>query len=413
MSRQASPTSEADAVAETAAAPRAPARLQSIDMLRGLVMVIMALDHTRDFLSNAPFDPTDLAHTSPALFLTRWITHFCAPVFVLLAGTGAYLSTASGRSAGQLAGFLASRGVWLVFLEVFVITPLGWSFNWNFGFVRMQVFWAIGASMVVLAGLVPVLPRRVIGGLGLLIVLGHNLLDGPQAALLGPLAPTWQFLHTITALPVAPHRMLIFLYPLAPWFGVMALGYGFGDLVRLEAARRRTVLLLLGAAMIALFLALRIPNLYGDPRPWVAQPTLAMTALSWINGTKYPPSLLYLLMTLGPALMVLAVIDRAPAAITGPLATLGRVPLIYYLLHLPLIHGIAVCLSQLRYGQSGWLMHDMMAQKGAALPLPHGYGYDLWVVYAVWIAVVVALYPACRWFAGVKQANRHPLLSYL
>jgi len=390
-----------------------PSRLGSIDKLRGLVMVIMALDHTRDFLSNAPFDATDLAHTNPALFLTRWITHFCAPVFVLLAGTGAYLSTSSGKSTATLARFLATRGLWLVFLEVFVITPLGWSFNWDFGFVRMQVIWAIGASMVVLAALVPILPRRLIGGLGLLIVLGHNLLDGPQTALLGPIAPVWQFLHAISPVPVAPHKLLIFLYPLAPWFGVMALGYGFGDLVQLEATRRRTTLLILGTGMILLFLMLRASNLYGDPKPWIAQPSAVMTALSWINATKYPPSLDYLLMTLGPAMIVLALIDRAPTVLTTPLATLGRVPLFYYLLHLPLIHGIAVLLSQLRYGRSRWLMHDMMAQRGAAFPLPHGYGYDLWVVYAVWIAVVIALYPACRWFARVKQTRRHPLLSYL
>ena len=388
-------------------------RLQSIDILRGLVMVIMALDHSRDFLSNAPFDPTDLAHTSPALFFTRWITHVCAPVFVLLAGTGAYLSTSNGKSTLDLARFLATRGLWLVFLEVAIITPLGWSFNWSFSFVRMQVFWAIGASMVVLAALVPVLPRRMIGALGLLIVLGHNLLDGPHADWLGPLAPTWRFLHTMSVVPIAPHQMLIFLYPLAPWFGVMALGYGFGDIVQLEASRRRMALLSLGAGMILLFLILRASNLYGDPKPWIAQPTTVMTALSWINGTKYPPSLIYLLMTLGPAMIVLALIDRAPPIVTHPLATLGRVPLFYYLLHLPLIHGIAVLLSHLRYGQSGWLMHDMMAQKGAAFPLPHGYGYDLWVVYAVWLGAVVALYPACRWFAGVKQKSRNPLLSYL
>ena len=376
-------------------------------------MIVMALDHARDFLSNATFDPTDLTQTNPALFFTRWITHFCAPVFVLLAGTGAYLSTSNGKSKTDLARFLLTRGAWLVFLEIFVITPLGWSFNWDFSFVRMQVFWAIGASMVVLAALVPILPRRAIGALGLVIVLGHNLLDGAHADWLGPLAPAWRFLHTISPIPVAPHKLLIFLYPLAPWFGVMALGYGFGGLVRLDAARRRSILLALGASMIALFLVLRLTNLYGDPKPWALQSSAFMTAMSWINCTKYPPSLLYLLMTLGPAMIVLALIDLAPSVITRPLATFGRVPLFYYLLHLPLLHGIAVLLSIGQYGKAPWLMHDMMAQKGATFPLPKGYGYELWLVYAVWIAVVVALYPACRWFAGVKKQNRHPLLSYL
>ena len=376
-------------------------------------MIVMALDHARDFLSNATFDPTDLTQTNPALFFTRWITHFCAPVFVLLAGTGAYLSTSNGKSKTDLARFLLTRGAWLVFLEIFVITPLGWSFNWDFSFVRMQVFWAIGASMVVLAALVPILPRRAIGALGLVIVLGHNLLDGAHADWLGPLAPAWRFLHTISPIPVAPHKLLIFLYPLAPWFGVMALGYGFGGLVRLDAARRRSILLALGASMIALFLVLRLTNLYGDPKPWALQSSAFMTAMSWINCTKYPPSLLYLLMTLGPAMIVLALIDLAPSVITRPLATFGRVPLFYYLLHLPLLHGIAVLLSIGQYGKAPWLMHDMMAQKGATFPLPKGYGYELWLVYAVWIAVVVALYPARRWFAGVKKQNRHPLLSYL
>ena len=376
-------------------------------------MIVMALDHARDFLSNATFDPTDLTQTNPALFFTRWITHFCAPVFVLLAGTGAYLSTSNGKSKTDLARFLLTRGAWLVFLEIFVITPLGWSFNWDFSFVRMQVFWAIGASMVVLAALVPILPRRAIGALGLVIVLGHNLLDGAHADWLGPLAPAWRFLHTISPIPVAPHKLLIFLYPLAPWFGVMALGYGFGGLVRLDAARRRSILLALGASMIALFLVLRLTNLYGDPKPWALQSSAFMTAMSWINCNKYPPSLLYLLMTLGPAMIVLALIDLAPSVITRPLATFGRVPLFYYLLHLPLLHGIAVLLSIGQYGKAPWLMHDMMAQKGATFPLPKGYGYELWLVYAVWIAVVVALYPACRWFAGVKKQNRHPLLSYL
>jgi uncharacterized membrane protein len=400
-------------IAATSAATAQPARLQSVDILRGLVMIIMALDHSRDFLMNPALDPTDLAHTYPALFLTRWITHFCAPVFVLLAGTGAFLSTSNGRSQGDLARFLLTRGLWLVALEIFVVTPLGWSFNWDFGFVRMQVIWAIGASMIVLAALVPVLPRRVIGGLGLTIVLGHNLLDGAHADWLGPLAPAWRFLHTLSPVRIAPHKMLIFIYPLGPWFGVMALGYGFGNLVRLDASQRRPVLLTLGAAMIGLFLLLRLANLYGDPSPWTLQPTPLMTALSWLNCTKYPPSLLYLLMTLGPALIVLAVVDLAPRLLTKPLATLGRVPLFYYLLHLPLIHGIAILLSDARYGQAPWLFRDMMAQKGAPIPLPQGYGYDLWVVYGVWIAAVIVLYPACRWFAGVKQRVHHPLLSYV
>ena len=354
-----------------------------------------------------------MAHTNPALFLTRWITHFCAPVFVLLAGTGAFLSASSGKPVGELSRFLASRGLWLVFLEIFVVTPLGWSFNWDFGFVRMQVIWVIGAAMVILAGLVLVLPRPWIGGLGVAMIFGHNLLDHLPPGQLGALAPTIHFLHAITPVPIAPHKMLIFLYPLIPWMGVMMVGYGLGDVVRLEPARRTRILAWTGAAMIVLFVALRAGNLYGDPKPWTAQANAVMSALSFLNANNYPPSLSYLLMTLGPALIVLAFIDRAPRRITGPLATFGRVPLFYYLLHLPLIHGLAILLSMIRYGQAPWLFHDMMAQRGAAHPTPTGYGYDLWVVYAVWAAVIIGLYPVCKWFAGVKRRHRHPLLSYL
>jgi uncharacterized membrane protein len=354
-----------------------------------------------------------MAHTHPALFLTRWITHFCAPVFVLLAGAGAFLSASSGKSTPDLARFLATRGLWLVFLEVFVITPLGWSFNGDFGFVRMQVIWVIGAAMVILAGLVLVLPPRVIGGLGVAMVLGHNLLDGLTPAQLGGLVPLVHFLHAITPIPVAPHKMLIFLYPLVPWVGVMAIGYGLGDVARMPVDRRTKALVWTGVAMMTLFVAIRIGNLYGDPKPWAVQPDMVMTGLSFLNVSKYPPSLSYLLLTLGPALVGLAYIDRLPTWVSGPLATFGRVPLFYYLLHLPMIHGLAVLFSLVRYGQAPWLFHDMMAQRGAAHPLPPGYGYDLWVVYAVWLGVIVALYPLCRWFAGVKQRHRHPLLSYL
>jgi len=398
---------------EVSASPRAP-RLTSIDVLRGLVMVIMALDHTRDLFSNAAFDPTDLTQTTPLLFFTRWITHFCAPVFVLLAGTSAFLSLTSGKSRGELARFLVTRGLWLMLLEVAVVTPLGWSFNFDYGFTRLQVIWVIGAAMVVLAALVPVAPRRAIGLLGLVIMLGHNVFDGPHAAWLGGFAGTWKLLHNLTPLQPFPHKTVLSIYPIVPWFGVMALGYGcVGELMLADPRRRDRLLLFIGLAMIALFVLLRASNLYGDPRPWGAQTDLVRTLLSFVNCTKYPPSLLYLLMTLGPAAIVLAFADRLPRLITGVLTTYGRTPLFYYLLHLPILHGLAVLFSYARYGQAPWLFHDMMAQKGAVHPIPPGYGYDLWVVYLVWIAVVAALYPACRWYAGVKRRSKHPLLSYL
>jgi len=341
----------------TIAARRAP-RLTSIDALRGLVMVVMALDHTRDLFSNAAFDPTDLTQTTPLLFFTRWITHFCAPVFVLLAGTSAFLSLSGGKSRGELARFLVTRGLWLMLLEVAVVTPLGWSFNFDYGFTRLQVIWVIGASMAVLAGLVPIVPRRAIGVLGLVIVLGHNVFDGPHAAWLGGFAGTWTLLHNLTPLQPFPHKTVLSIYPIVPWFGVMALGYGcVGELMLVDPRKRDRLLLIIGLAMIALFALLRASNLYGDPKPWAVQKDAVRTLLSFVSCTKYPPSLLYLLMTLGPAAIVLAFADRLPRLITEILTTYGRVPLFYYLLHLPILHGLAVLFSYVRYGQAPWLFH--------------------------------------------------------
>ena len=219
-------------------------RLSSIDILRGLVMVIMALDHTRDFFSSALFDPTDLTRTNPILFFTRWITHFCAPVFVLLAGTGAYLSLASGKTDHcELPGFLLKRGLWLIFLEIAVISPLGWSFSLGFGFTRLQVIWVIGASMVVLAGLVFSYPPRIIAGIGLVLIAGHNLFDGPHAAWLGEAGDLWKVLHSFSIFQPFPHKIVGSLYPLIPWVGVMALGYGAGNLARIEPRRRMRLFL--------------------------------------------------------------------------------------------------------------------------------------------------------------------------
>ncbi len=389
-------------------------RLSSIDILRGLVMVIMALDHTRDFFSSALFDPTDLTRTNPMLFFTRWISHFCAPVFVLLAGTGAYLSLASGKTDHcELPGFLLKRGLWLIFLEIAVISPFGWSFSLGFGFTRLQVIWVIGASMIVLAGLVFSYPPRIIAGIGLVLIAGHNLFDGAHGAWLGEGTDLWKVLHSISIFQPFPHKIVGSLYPLIPWVGVMALGYGAGGLARIEPRRRMRLFLGIGISMLALFVALRASNWYGDPKPWASQTDWPRTLMSFVNLTKYPPSLLYLLMTLGAALCFLAVADRLPKTIAGPLTTFGRVPLFYYLLHLPLLHGLAVVFSLVRYGRADWLYQDSFALRGSAHPFPAGYGYDLWVVYLVWIAAVLMLYPLCRWFAQVKRRNRHPALSYL
>ncbi len=386
-------------------------RLQSVDILRGIVVVVMALDHARDFLSNAQFDPTDLTQTTPLLFFTRWITHFCAPVFVLLAGTSAFLMASNGRSKADLGRRLLVRGLWLIALEIGFVSPLGWAFNFEYGFTRLQVIWVIGVSMIVLAGLIQVLPRTAIAVLGGAMIVGHNTLDGAHAEWLRALAPTWRVLHQLMPIQVFPGKIALSIYPIVPWLGVLMLGYGAGSLV-LDDARRTRRLFLIGVVMTATFLILRWSNVYGDPAPWSQRQDAMFTILSFLDVTKYPPSLLYLLMTLGPALCVLAFADRLPEALKRPLLVYGRVPLFFYLLHLPLLHGVAVALSFFKYGEAPWLFHDLMAKHGTA-PLPPHYGYDLWVVYGVWILALAALYPLCIWYGAVKAARPNSLLRFI
>jgi uncharacterized membrane protein len=397
-----------------AAAERQPAvieqavgrsRLDGIDLLRGLVMVLMALDHTRDFFSNAHVRPTDLEHTWPALFLTRWVTHFCAPVFVFLAGTGAFLYGARGRTRGQLAWFLLSRGLWLIVLE-FTLVRFGWSFNFAFDQLFAQVIWAIGASMVALAGLV-FLPPWAVLGFGIALVAGLSAVD--QTALRKSLGPPWVGVALLFpgAVELGPVHVFV-AYPVLPWLGVMALGYGLGPVWQLDRRPRQTWLLGFGAALTCLFFVLRFADRYGDPQPWSPQPTDLFTAFSFVNCTKYPPSLLFVLMTLGPALLALAYFDREPGPLGRFLVTFGRVPLFYYLLHLPLIHGLAVALSWVEYGTVDFWFQAPFGPRR----FPENYGYSLPVVYLLWGVVVLLLYPACRWFAGVKRRRREGWLSY-
>ena len=388
-------------------------RLSSVDILRGLVMVIMALDHTRDFFSSAQFDPTDLARTTPLLFFTRWITHFCAPIFVFLAGAGAYLSLARGKDKAALSRFLLTRGLWLIFLEIFVISPLGWSFSFSFGLTRLQVIWVIGVSMVAMAGLVLILPSRIVGAIGVVMMFTHNLFDGSHAAWLGPAAGTWKVLHQFNIFQLWPRKMVGSIYTLVPWLGVMMAGYAAGELLTLDSGRRRRALLAIGGTASILFLLLRAVNVYGDPSPWSLQATSLYTVLSFLRVSKYPPSLLYLLMTLGPGLLLLAAFDNSDGWLARKFRDFGRVPLFYYLLHLPLLHGIAVCFSFFTFGSAAWMFQDFMALRGSAHPLPAGYGYSLPVVYLVWVAAVLALYSACRWFATVKKRRREQIFSYL
>jgi uncharacterized membrane protein len=378
-------------------------RVDAVDVLRGAVMVLMVLDHTRDYFGNAAIDPTDLSRATPALFMTRWITHFCAPGFAFLAGTGAYLAGSRFRSRGDLASFLAKRGLWLIFLEL-TIVRLGLFFDLLSAPVILTVLWSLGASFVALAGLV-FLPSRVVGALGVLLIATHGLAGG-SAQGSGTPVPTAAAIALLLRpgpLPLPGGITVIVGYPLLPWLGVVAAGYGFGEVIRLEPERRQRLMWITGIAMTVFFVILRAWGVYGDPRPWTTQSTPLLTGLSFINCTKQPPSLLFVLMTLGPALAALAVIDRV--GIRGPLGrallTFGRVPLFYFLLQWYVIHPLAVLLGLARGFPVAWQF------SAAALgPAPEGWALPLPAIYAAWAVVLAILYVPCRWFAGVKA--RHP-----
>lgn len=388
------------------AAARPAQRLEAIDMVRGLVMVLMALDHVRDYLTSARFDPLDLTHTTPAYFLTRWVTHYCAATFVFLAGTGAFLWQARGRTRAQLSWFLLTRGFWLIFLE-FTLVHLAWSFNPLAHAMMAQVIWVIGASMVVLGGVVW-LPPQVVTVLAVVLIAGHNALDSVRPNELGPFALPWKILMSGGLIVDTPRPTVVMAYPLVPWLGILMLGYGLGPIWRLEQRQRRRRLFHLGLAFTVLFLVLRLSNSYGDPRPWSVQGSVIKNILAPLDCNKYPPSLLYTLMTLGPALMLLAWWDRTPGPVGRHLIVFGRVPLFYYLLHIPLIHGLTVLLAWLRYGDAGFSFEHLLAARP-----PENFGYDLPVVYLIWAGVVMILYFPCRWFAGVKARHRTAWLSYL
>ena len=401
-------------------------RLDSIDLLRGIVMVIMMLDHTRDFVHSGAFqfDPTDLKQTTIPLFFTRWITHYCAPVFVFLAGTGAYLQFMRGKSKSELSKFLLTRGLWLIVLELTAVR-FGVFFNFDYRFLGfLQVIWVIGVSMIVLAALI-YLPLKLIGVFGVAMIFLHNLLDrfqvagwqGPGTPVPGFGAKLWILLHQpFTLFPVVsfPSPVVMVVYNIIPWVGVMAAGYAFGSLYRLDVARRRRVLLAMGAGATVLFLVLRAINIYGDPSRWSSQKSLSFTVLSFLNTTKYPPSLLFLLMTLGPAMLALALFESGKDLAglwSKALVTFGRVPLFFYILQWYTAHAIGI-IAGLIAGQPVAWQWESPIDKFSHPPIP-GVGFRLWVVYLCWIAGVALLYPLCKWFAGLKARRKDWWLSYL
>ncbi len=384
-------------------------RLLSIDALRGLVMVVMALDHVRDFLHVNGFftDPTNLASTTPALFFTRWVTHYCAPTFAFLAGTSAFLASRK-KSKPELSRFLLTRGLWLMLLEVTVVNFTFW-FDVTFSLIFLQVIWSIGVGLVALSGLVW-LPNRVVLGIGLLILLGHNLLDGVQFAKGSALFNAWAFLHQPTPLAFGPHLTVVTLYPVLAWIGIVALGYCFGQLFgpAVSPETRRKALFQLGFAAIATFLVLRAANVYGDPSRWAVQKSGLFTVLSFLNTTKYPPSLLFTLMTLGPGMIFLAGVEGKRAGWLNALAVYGRVPLFYYVLHFALVHLLSV-LNLLREGVA-WSAINFQNGTGGVLP---NHGLALGPMYVVWALLVLAMYPLCRWYGRFKSRQTGAIWSYL
>jgi uncharacterized membrane protein len=390
------PIAEPNAGAVQAAATTA--RLASIDTLRGLVIVVMALDHVRDFFGAGLQAPEDLATTTPVLFGTRWITHFCAPVFSLLAGTGAYLQIARGKPRREVAAFLVKRGLFLMLVDATFIS-LVWQVEQPG--IDLATLWSLGVAMIALAGLL-FLPTAWVGTVALAILASHNLLDAIHARDLGQWAWLWSFLHEKSEFTVWTNFTIVFYYPVLPWIGVMAAGYCMGAAYLLQPLDRRRLLIWAGVAMMAAFVVLRWTNAYGDPSPWVPQQSAGMTALSFARTTKYPPSLLFVLMTLGPALVALAWIEPIRLHARHPLLVYGGTPMFFYVVHAALLPVLAFA---------------MIAQQThrARFPLvegpPAGAGLPLTGVYLVWIFLVVALYWPCRLFGEYKRG--HPEMRWL
>ncbi len=364
-------------------------------------MILMALDHTRDYFSKLHFQPEDLSKATPFLFATRWITHFCAPTFFLLAGVGAALAVSGGRSRREVSRFLLTRGLWLIFLEV-TVSALGWNFRLGFPLILL-VIWALGLSMVILSALV-FLPQKIIAAIALITIAGHNLLDSVGGASMAGGGPLWHLLHRPGL--VSPAPLIIVGYPIIPWFAVMALGYVLGDVFRWEPQRRKQFLLRAGAISIVSFIAIRFLNQYGNPAPWSAQKTAALTVASFLNAAKYPPSLDYLLMTLGPTMIALALLENARGPLARAASIYGRVPMFYYLGHIYVIHMLAAVFALWQGGNAGFLSLDTAS-------FPAWYGTTLPGVYLAWAIVVLLMYFPCRWFANLKSRRRDWWLSYI
>jgi len=394
------------------AQPLVKKRISSIDILRGAIMLIMALDHVRDFFHHVSptSDPTDMATTTPILFFTRWITHFCAPTFVFLSGVSAHLA-GTRRTKAELSDFLIKRGLWLVFVEVAILT-FAFSLNPFYNVFILQVLWAIGFSMILL-GLVVRAPLAVIGVLGGLIFFCHDILDYvtfPKTGLTSSLDNLFLMARG-SVISLGANRFAFDLYAIIPWTGVMFLGFVFGKLYTpsFDAQKRKKILRYTGFGVLALFLALRIINKYGDPNPWGVQRDGVYTFLSFLNVSKYPPSLLYSCMTIGTSLVILSFIENIQNKFTDILIIYGNVPFFYYVLHFYLIRTFDVIL----FFASGYHANQIITPNSPFLFRPADMGFNLFGVYLVWLLVIVILYFPCRWFSKYKKTHHQWWLSYL
>lgn len=386
-------------------------RIESIDLLRGVVMIIMALDHVRDYFHYDAFiySPTDLSQTNVPLFFTRFITHYCAPVFVLLAGMSAYIS-GTKKSRKELSFFLWTRGLWLVFAELFLVS-LFRTFNPTYMYLNLQVIWTIGMSMIALSAII-YMNRRLILLTAIVLIAAHNLLDTVHVQGSGFLAVAWSFLHDVNHFTFGKLNLYV-KYPVLPWLGIMTLGYYLGFLYTpgYDQAKRRSALLRLGTGMIIIFILFRITNFYGDAAQWSVQKNPVFSLLSFLNVSKYPPSLLYTLVTLGPALIFLALTEKPLNKWTAKVVIIGRVPMFYYLAHILLIHILAI-VAALCTGYPEMIVLKKHVNETLELK---GYGFDLGAVYLIWIIHILLLYPFCKWFDQYKRAHqsRYRWLSYL
>lgn len=385
-------------------------RIPSIDILRGLVVVLMALDHIRDVFALTPQRPELMTPLEVGWFFTRWVTHFCAPVFVFLAGTSAFLYGNKIQNKRELSRFLVVRGVWLILIEIFVVTT-SWTFSLptTAGFVILQVIWVIGWAMIVLAGLLW-LPNAVTLCFGLLLAIGHNVFDSVLPEQLGSLSWAWQLLHEGNSwiqIRQAPPFLLVIIYPLIPWVGVMALGYAFGPVMKWAADRRRRFLICLGALITLAFIALRLTSLYGNPTPFVSGENHLDSLMRFLNTEKYPPSFLFLAMTLGPMFLLMVPLEHARGRVWDICTTFGKVPFFFYVLHMPILTLLGMLWFKLRHGQSLVLLTTPQSA------LPKDYRPSLFVVYIAWVVVLAFMYWLCRWYGRYKANHNFWWLKYV